>query len=63
MGILIGIAVSLAWIVALAIFGEWVLPVMVGGFALFRLYGIVQGALERRAYRMTVQRLIAPRAG
>ena len=59
MGILIGIAVYAAWMVAIAIFGGWALLVMAGGFALLVLCGIVHGALEQRAYRKTVERLMA----
>ena len=63
MGILIWIVLYVVWMVALEIFGGWALLVIVGGLALFALGGIVQGALERRAYRKTVERLITLQAG
>ncbi len=58
MRILIGIAVYVAWMVALEIVGGWSVLVIVGGLALLALYGIVHGALERRRYRKAVERLI-----
>ena len=59
MGILIGIVFYGAIMIAFQVFGGWTLLIMVGGFALFLLYGMVQASLEQRAARKTVERLLA----